>query len=468
MISHNRITLFIVSFALFMDVLDSNVINTAIPAMSKTFQTDPVDLKVALISYLVSLAIFIPISGWVADKYGAKHGFIAAFGLFTLSSFFCGNAHTLHLLVIFRFFQGIGGAFMISLGRLILARTFARHELVEAMNTVITVVSLGVMLGPFVGGVIVDHLSWPWIFYLNIPIGILAMILASYFLKDFFDRESRPFDLIGFILFGSSLVMCCLGLSKISETSSRLLPAIMMLIISAILLILYILFAKRTKHPVINISLFHFRTFRTSVFGNLCARLGFGGMPFLLPLFQQLALGFSAQLSGLLLVPIAIGVIISKTVASKVLKKTGYKKYLLVNTFFVGFILWIFQVINVHTPIYFIALLTCIFGFFISSQYTAMNSLAFAEISNKNLSSSTSITTTTQIMAQSFGVAVSAILLKIFSYFSPHLLLTSTVFHHVFFTLGVLTFFSSLIFIQLKPNDGKQMLVKEVEVDKLK
>lgn len=167
--STKRITMFIVSLALFMDVLDSNILNTAIPAMSTAFQVTPIDLKIALISYLLSLAIFIPASGWASDRYGAKNIFIAALGLFTLSSFFCGHAQSLVQLVIARFIQGIGGAFMISLGRLIIARTFKRHELVEAMNTVIIVVSVAVMLGPFIGGVIVDHLSWPWIFGLIFP-----------------------------------------------------------------------------------------------------------------------------------------------------------------------------------------------------------------------------------------------------------------------------------------------------------
>src|SRR3990167_8358640 len=410
-----RIIMLIVSIALFMDVLDSNVINTAVPAMAHTFRVSPIDIKIALISYLLSLAIFIPMSGWTADKYGAKNIFIGAMGLFTLSSIFCGYADSLMVLVIARFIQGIGAAFMISLGRLILARTFKRHELVEATNAVIIVVSIAVMVGPFVGGVIVDHLSWPWIFFVNIPVGIFVILFAYYGLQETAVKNPRPFDFLGFILFGGSLAMLCFSLSEMSESHRHFESAFMRLLIALMMLIVYIFHAKRKKHPVIKIELFRMRTFRVSVFGNLCARLGFAGVPFLLPLLQQVGLGFSAQLSGLLLMPSAFGIIFAKLMAIKILRRVGYKKYLLINTFLVGFSLLSFQMVIAVTPIFVIALLTFIYGVVVSAQYTAMNSLALSEIKDEELSASTSITSTVQILAQSLGVAVGAILLRIFS-----------------------------------------------------
>lgn len=457
-----RITMFIISLALFMDVLDSNIINTAIPAMSNSLHVNPIDLKIALISYLLSLAIFIPMSGWTADKYGTKNIFIAAMGLFTLSSFFCGYAHTLTELIIARSIQGMGGAFMISLGRLMIARTFKRHELVEAMNTVIIVVSVAVMVGPFVGGVIVDVLSWPWIFWVNIPAGLLTMMLASYGLKDSATRNPRPFDFFGFILFGGSLALLCFSLSEMSESNNDLHASLFRMVVSFLMLMTYFFHAKRKKHPVIKIELFRIRTFRISVLGNLCARLGFGGMPFLLPLLQQVGLGFSAQLSGLLLMPIALGIVVSKTIAIKILRKVGYKQFLLTNTFLVGFVLWLFQIITVHTSVYTIAALTFIFGVFMSFQFTGMNSLALADIKDEELSASTSITSTVQVLAQSLGVAVGAILLRFYgSTMQKSLQLMPALFHHAFFALGVITFFSSLIFTGLRYGDGKQMLAKQ-------
>ena len=461
-LSIKRVTMFTVSLALFMDVLDTNIINTAIPTMAHNFKVNPVDLKVALISYLLSLAVFIPISGWVADKYGTKRIYISALCLFTISSFWCGYAHTLMDLVIGRSFQGVGGAFMISLGRLIIARTFAKHQLVGAMNTVIVVVSLAVMLGPFVGGIIIEQLSWPWIFWVNIPAGILAIVLGVYGLKDTAPKKARPFDFLGFVLFGGSLALLCFSLSQLSEAGANQSLTLLIIFVALFTFIMYFFIAKNHPHPVINTKLFRFRTFRISVLGNLFSRLGFGGVPFLLPLFQQISLGFSAQLSGLLLVPIAFGIIFSKLLAFRILRRVGYKYYLVINTLFMGLILALFQIINNHTSVYTIACLTFIFGMFTAAQFTAMNSLAFAEISPEELSDSTSITSTTQVLAQTFGVAVGAILLRYYSSNQEHpAILTTPVFHQAFFAMSIITMISLLIFMQLKVDDGQQMLVEE-------
>jgi EmrB/QacA subfamily drug resistance transporter len=460
--SNKRLILFTVSFALFMDVLDSNIINTSIPMMAQSLNVNPIDLKIALISYLLSLAVFIPISGWAADKYGTKRIFIAAFGVFTLSSFFCGYARTLTELVIARSIQGMGGAFMISLGRLIVARTFKRHELVTAMNTVIIVVAVAVMIGPFIGGFITQHWSWPWIFWVNLPIGILAMLLAFYSLKDTQPKKVRPLDFLGFILFGGSLALLCFSLSELSESNLDLNVILLWLVISVFMMIFYFIHSKPRVHRIMKVELFRIRTFRISVLGNLCARLGFGGMPFLLPLLLQLGLNYSAQLSGLLLMPMAFGIVFSKLLSLTILRGVGYRRYLIINTLLVAIILWTFQIINMHTSIYAIAFLTFIFGIALSAQMTAMNSLAFADINEDDLSASTSITSTVQVLAQSLGVAVGAILLRFFLSLSTQpLALSPAIFHQTFLAMGFLTIFSCIIFIHLQPNDGKQMLIKE-------
>lgn len=458
-----RLTLLTVSLALFMDVLDTNIINTSIPAMAHTLHVSPIDLKIALISYLLCLAIFIPTSGWVADTYGTKRIFIAAFSLFTFSSFWCGYANTLLQLVIARSLQGIGGAFMISLGRLIIARSFKRHELVEAMNTVIIVVSVAVMIGPFIGGFITDHFSWPWIFWVNIPIGLLAILLATYCIKDTSPKKTRPFDLLGFILFGGSLAVFCFALSSLSESNANLNLILLLIITAVLMMIYYFIHAKHIEHPVVKMKLLKIRTFRISVLGNLCARLGFGGTPFLLPLLLQVGLGYSAQLSGLLLAPMALGIVFSKLLSVTILRKIGYRQYLFTNTLLVALVLWSFQIIDQQTSIITIASLTFIFGIVLSAQFTGMNSLAYADINEDELSFSTSITSTVQVLAQTLGVAVSAILLRYFSSLTTHTaLLTTTVFHQAFFTMGMLTILAACIFIQLKKGDGKQMLAVNV------
>lgn len=457
-----RMTIFIVAIALFMDTVDSNVLNTAVPVMSHAFDVNPIDLKIALISYLLSIAIFIPTSGWSADKFGAKPIFICAIGFFTISSFFCGYSDTLTQLIAARFAQGIGGAFMISLGRLILLRAFPRHEFVRIMASVITIISLGVMVGPYLGGVIVDYFSWHWIFWINIPIGISILIVASYFLKDTTPKDPRPFDFIGFVLFGGSLSLLCFSLSEMSESNFNARVVFLQIVIAVVMMILYIIHGKRHQAPIIQLKLFSINTFRISVLGNIVARLGFGGIPFLLPLFQQVTLGFDPQLSGLLLLPIALGIIAAKSVGLFFLRYFGYKRFLIINTVMVAVMLFSLQIITIGTPTYLIAFMTFIYGFFMSLQFTGMNSLALADMPKEKFSSSITITSTVQMLAQSFGVAAGAILLEIFGSRTQQSM-SVVVFHHVFFALSVITLFAGTVFLSLKPEDGRQMLMRSEE-----
>src|SRR3990167_890654 len=299
--SEQRIIAFIVSLALFMDALDTTIINTAIPAMAHTLRVNPVDLKIALLSYLLSLSIFITVSGWVGDKYGVKRVFVTALGIFTLSSLWCGYAHTLLGLVVARSIQGVGGALMLPLSRLIILRTFRRHELVQAMNAVVIVISLGLMLGPLAGGLITDHFSWPWIFWVNIPFGILAIFAALRYLKETLPQKVPPFDVVGFILFGGGLSILIFSLSNLSELNADIKKILLMMGLAVGMIICYFFYSYRKVYPIIKTELLRIRTFQISILGNLCSRLGFGAVPFLLPLLFQITLGFSAQLAGALL-----------------------------------------------------------------------------------------------------------------------------------------------------------------------
>ncbi len=454
-----RMISFIVALSFFMEALDSTVINTAIPAMSRSLQVNPVDLKVALISYLLSLAIFIPISGWLSDKFGTKRIFMAALTIFTLSSLVCGFADNLIELIIARFIQGLGGALGLPVGRLILIRSFGRENMITTMNNVVMVGALGMMLGPVIGGVITHYFSWHWIFWVNIPVGMMAIVLSDYYLPSEKLTPAPSLDTIGFFLFGASLAGLTFGMSALSESTISHHTALTILLCSVILLIAYRKHSKRQAHPIVRMDLLQLRTFRVSVMGNLFSRLGFGGMPFLTPLFLQLVLGYSAQLSGFLLAPIAIGVVLGKPCTLYILRILGYKRVLIFNTLFSGFVITLFASINLHTPIYIIGMLTFLFGLVLTLQYGAMNSLAYADLSPENLSGATSIMGTLQQIAQSFGVAVSALLIHFYSTaFSTEL--TARVFQYTFISMGILTIISSGIFIQLKNNDGELMLVR--------
>lgn len=457
--TEKKIIRFVVSLALFMDALDTTIINTAIPAMSHSLGVHPVDLKIALISYLLALAIFIPISGWLADKFGIKKVFMSALGIFTFASLWCGYAQTLPELTLARSLQGVGGAFMIPIGRLILLRNFQRHELVDTMSSVIMVVSLGMMLGPLAGGLITDHLSWHWIFWVNIPVGIFAIMITKQFVKSSSPQKVHRLDWPGFILFGCGLSSLIFSFADLSESGSKASDDLRIMGFALLLLLAYFWHSRKLTHPIINLRLFKIRTFKVSILANLFARLGIGGIPFLLPLLLQVALGYSAQLSGLLLVPIALGILLVKSLSLRILRVTGYKKLLLVNTFLVGLSILAFQSVQAGMPVYFIALLTFFFGILISLQYSGMNSLAYADLPAEDQSSAASIFSTMQQLSQSLGVATSALLLQYYSSFNTGLVkLTPQVFHQTFFTLGLLTFISTLIFLQLKKDDGHQML----------
>lgn len=463
-LSSKTIVALIVSLALFMDALDATIINTAIPAMSHSLGVNPVDLKIALISYLVSLAIFIPTSGWIADKYGIKRAFVSALVIFTGSSLACGFAQTLSQLVMARLFQGMGGALMLPLGRLIVLRTFPRHEVVSAMNNVIMIVSIGLMLGPFAGGVITDHFSWHWIFWVNIPVGIFAIFVAKIFIKDMGPKKHRPFDVSGFLMFGGSLAILTFSLSDLSQTNVNDEKVLFIMCVALTVLVCYLFRARNQRHPLIHIKLFAIRTFQVSTLGNLICRLSFGGVPFLLPLLLQVALGYSAQTAGLLLVPIAFGIISVKRFSINLLRLIGFKKLLVINTLCIGLAVWIFRLIGVDTPMIVIAMLTFLYGMLITLQFSALNSLGYADIPEDELAYATSMVSTVQQLSQSFGVAVSALFLRYFSLQSgQHFSLTSETFHSVFFALGIFTFCSAVIFLRLKPNDGHQMINAPLE-----
>lgn len=458
-LTRHQVTPFIISLSFFMEAVDSTVLNTAIPAIARSLSVDPVDLKVALISYLLSLAIFIPISGWLADKFGSKKVYITSLIFFTFSSLWCGFTHNLTELVIARFVQGFGGALGLPVGRLILIRTFGRQNLVANMSRVIMLGALGLMLGPVIGGFITHYFSWHWIFWVNVPVGIIAMLLAIYWLLDEKPQPAPRLDKIGFIFFGSALAGFTFGLSALSESSTNHSMALSIILLSILLLIAYFFYSRRKAHPIVKISLLHIRTFRISITANLISRLGFGGVPFLVPLLLQVCLNYPAQISGLLLAPTALGILLVKPFSLRLLRFFGYKQLLMLNTFCAGFSIWLFAFVDLHTSFYVIGFLTFVYGFMMSLQFSAMNSLAYADILPEDFSAATSIMSTMQQVSQSIGVAVSALSIRFFSsYFSDHTLLTPQIIHYTFFTIGFFTLLSAFIFIPLKPEDGQQLI----------
>jgi EmrB/QacA subfamily drug resistance transporter len=454
----------LVGVALFMESLDTTILNTAVPAIAVALKVSPLSMKAVLASYTLSLAIFIPISGWMADRYGTRKVFASAIGLFTLGSCLCGISRNIHLLVACRVLQGCGGAMMVPVGRLTLVRTFAKSELIRAMSFVSIPALVAPMLGPIAGGLIVGYLHWRFIFFLNVPVGLLGLFLVYLHMPNYREERTNPLDVVGLILFGSGIALLSYVLEIFGEHTLSPGEILGLLILSLALLSGYGLNAKETRFPLLQLSLLKIRTFRVAVSGSFFTRIGIGGVPFLLPLLYQLGLGFTPIQSGLLIMPQAVGALGVKTVMRTVLRVFGYRGVLIYNTVIIGGLLLAFAQIGAHTPIWFIVLLAFGYGWFTSLQYTSMNTLVYADTAEEQASSASSIASTMQQMSISFGVAGAGLTTSFFisNTHAPNQVEAIHGLHGAFLVLGALTIVSALVFNTLHADDGNDVSLQKV------
>ena len=451
-----RLVPWLVAVAMFMESLDTTILNTAVPAISEALHVGPLSMKAVLASYTLSLAVFIPISGWMADRFGTRKVFSSAIGLFTLGSLLCGLSGNIHVLVACRVLQGCGGAMMVPVGRLTLVRTFAKSELLRAMSFVTIPALIAPMLGPIAGGLIVGYLHWRMIFFLNIPIGLAGLVLVYLHLPDFREKDVHALDVVGLILFGSGIALLSYVLEIFGEHTLGPVEMTGMLVLSVALLAGYVLHARSLAFPLLQLGLFKIRTFRASVSGSFFTRLGMGGIPFLLPLLYQVGLGYTPIQSGLLIMPQAIGSLCMKTVMTRVLNRVGYRAVLVSNTVLIGLLIAAFGTIGLYTPMWVILLQAFAYGAFSSLQYTSMNTLAFADTNESQTSSASSIASTMQQMSVSFGVAIAGLTTAFFLPSAAGAPAAEVVrgIHKAFWLLGVLTVFSTIVFRSLRSGDG--------------
>jgi len=446
----------LVAVAFFMESLDTTILNTAVPAISAALKVGPLSMKAVLASYTLSLAVFIPISGWMADKFGTRRVFASAIGIFTLGSLLCGISTNIHLLVACRVLQGSGGAMMVPVGRLTLVRAFAKSELLRVMSFISIPALVAPMLGPIAGGLIVGYLHWRYIFFLNIPIGIAGLVMVYLHLPNFCEDDVKPLDIVGLILFGSGIALLSYVLEIFGEHALSSREVTGLLALSVFMLVGYVLHARRIAYPLLNLGLLRIRTFRAAVAGSFFTRLGMGGIPFLLPLLYQLGLGYTAIQSGLLIMPQALGAMGIKIVLSQVLNLIGYRGVLISNTILVGLLITVFATIGLQTPVWLILLLAFCYGAFSSLQYTSMNTLAYADTTDAQTSSASSIASTTQQMSISFGVAIAGLTTAFFLPATAHAREIEIIrgLHHAFLLLGGLTILSTFVFSMLQSGDG--------------
>src|SRR6202162_699634 len=451
-----RLLPWLVAVAFFMESLDTTILNTAVPTIATALKVAPLSMKAVLSSYTLSLAVFIPISGWMADRFGTRRVFASAIGLFTLGSLLCGISGNIHLLVGCRILQGFGGAMMVPVGRLTIVRTFAKSELIRAMSFVAIPGLIGPMLGPVTGGLIVGYFHWRMIFFVNVPIGLMGLYLVHRHLPDYREKKTHPLDVVGLILFGSGVGLLSYVLEVFGEHTLSVEEILGLLAIAIALLCGYALHGSRTEFPLLRLALFRVRTFRASVVGSFVTRLGIGGIPFLFPLLYQVGLGYSPIQSGLLMMPQAFAAISLKMTIPPILRRFGYRTVLISNTIIIGAMILLFATIGTSTPAWLIVLQVFCYGFSTSLQYTSMNTLVYADVNDDESSSASSLAGTAQQMSISFGVATASL---VTAFFLPDRFRSNPSqmihgIHEGFIVLGALTVLSTIVFRGLRANDG--------------
>ncbi len=454
--SVKRLLPWMVAVAFLMESLDTTILNTAVPTIAEALGVVPLSMKAVLSSYTLSLAVFIPVSGWMADRFGTRRVFASAIALFTFGSLLCGLSTNLHVLVGCRILQGMGGALMVPVGRLTIVRTFERSELVRAMSFVAIPALIGPMLGPVAGGLIVGYFHWRVIFFVNLPIGLLGLVLAHRRLPDYRSERVAKLDIFGGLLFGSGIGLLSYILEVFGEHTLGTGSILGLSALSLVLLAGYFRHALVAGHPLLRLGLFRIRTFRSAVTGSFITRLGAGGIPFLLPLLYQVGLGYSPVQSAFLLMPQSIAAMGMRATMPRILGRFGYRRVLLANTILMGGVIALFATIGPATPVAIIVVFALLFGVVASVQYTSMNTLAFAEIAAPDASMASTIASTMQQMSLSFGVAAASLATAIFipDRFRSHPAELLHGIHRALLVLGAMTVLSALVFRELKAEDG--------------
>lgn len=444
------------AIAFFMQSLDNTILNTAIPTIAESLNTTPLAMRATIVSYALTVAMLIPISGWLADRFGTKKIFIIAVSLFTLGSLFCALSNNLTLLVISRIIQGVGGAMMMPVSRLAILRAYPRNELLGILNFIAIPGLVGPVLGPLLGGWLVTYLTWHWIFLINLPIGLIGIFYAKRHMPDFI-MPKRKFDYSGFLLFSFSLVFMSVGIGLVAEELIPLYASALIIVSGFALLFLYVVHAKTDDQPLIRLSLFSSRIYSIGILGCIISRLGISCIPFLMPLMLQTGFGYTPLESGLMMAPMAVGSLTAKSVVSKILGWFGYRSTLIVVTLSLGVMIALFSLQTPDLPLWLFIVPLFFNGVLMSMQFTSLNTLTLGSLDNDHASEGNSVMAVTQQLSISFGIGISAAVYSLYS-FIPLGQNVIDYFHYTFITMGLITFVSAVIFMLLKRHDGDQML----------
>jgi len=447
----------IVACALFMENMDSTVIATSLPAIAADLGASPLALKLALTAYLVSLAVFIPISGWVADRFGARTVFAAAIGVFMFGSLLSAASSTLPAFVGARFLQGIGGAMMVPVGRLVLMRAIPKSQYVAALSYLTMPALLGPIIGPALGGAITQYAHWRWIFLINVPISILGLFLVLRHIPNLREATVPRFDLSGFVLSGSGLALVMLGLSSLG---GHLMPASLTwtaIATGLVLLAGYVRHARRVEHPVLDLGLLRLPTFANGVLGGSLFRIGVGASPFLLPLLLQLGFGMDPLQSGLLTCASAIGALFMKTITVRILRRWGFRRVLVANALAASAGMAACAFFTAATPHVVIFIVLLVAGCLRSLQFTSLQAIQFADTSRAAMSRATSLSSMAQRLSQSLGIAIGAYALQFASDLRGDGTLIAADFAAAFIAVALLSASSMLMHRRMVDSAGSEL-----------
>ena len=444
----------IIGAALLMQTLNATVLSNALPTMARSLHEDPVHLNTAITVYLLASAVFLPISGWAADRFGAKQVFRLAICAYAAACAACGFAHNLIELLAARFFEGAAGAMMVPVGRLVLLRTTPKHDLVRAMSVLTMPALLGPVLGPPIGGFIVTYGSWRWIFFLNLPVALLGVILVSRFIPNVREEETRPLDWPGLGLTGMGMASVVFGFETLGRGPLPLWAGLLLMAFGAACLLAFARRARNDPNAILDLSLLKIPTYRAGVVGGAFMRMGMGATPFLLALLLQVAFGLSALQAGLMTFASAAAALVMKTCAPPILARVGFKRTLTVNAVIVAATFMAYGLFRSDTPHWAIYLVLLTGGFFRSLQFTSLNGVAYADVDRAQMSRASTLSTMGQQLAQSIGIGLAAVLLHAFIVQAHTGHATATTIAPVFVIIGVIASISTLFFIPLPRDAG--------------
>jgi EmrB/QacA subfamily drug resistance transporter len=454
----DRIVPLIVAVALFMENMDSTVIATSLPAIARDFGTSPLALKLAVTSYLLSLAICIPASGWTADRFGARNIFCCAIGVFVLGSIGCALSHSLEEFVMARVVQGMGGAMMTPVGRLILLRSIDKQLLLDAMSLLTMPALIGPICGPPLGGFITTYASWHWIFIINVPVGLIGMVAAVHFIGNVRAERREPFDLVGFVLSGFAIGGLAFGLSIMGLGFLPTSVVAALVCIGAVSAVAYVRHARRVPSPILDLGLLKLPTFRASIYGGFMFRLGIGALPFLLPLLLQVGFNLTPFQSGLITFTGALGSMFMKAAVASVLRRFGYRNVLVYNSLISSAFLAACAGFVPGVPFTVMIAVLLSGGFFRSLQFTSINTLAFAEIEPPLMSRATAMVAAAQQLSLSTGVAVGALVVELTLRLKHGAAMSAADFPPAFIAIALLAASATLVFMRLAPDAGSVLM----------